>query len=156
MQLALSKEYIWRFGQKWLQTLFILVTRYHSFLRVMCLTTRWLNTFVNTWWWWWCFFCFFVLDDDSSPGKFCNTTLLPGALAWVYVDMLDNDPPLRSHSRKHQHRQCLHWKPRRENRKICLHVPCRQRKFLSHPGFVSLCLSSPFTGSYQILIESLP
>ena len=25
-------------------------------------------------------------------------------------------------SRQHQHRQSLHWKPRRENRKICLHV----------------------------------
>ena len=41
-------------------------------------------------------FCYFVFDDDASLNLYFNITA--------------NDPPLRSHSRKHQHRQCLRWK----------------------------------------------
>ena len=64
-------------------------------------------------------FCYFVFDDDASPGinLYFNITAKHSGL---HLDMINNDPPLRSQSRKHQHRQCLHWKPRRENRKICL------------------------------------
>ena len=86
------------------------------------------------WWWWWCFFCFcFGRWLHPWYDLYFSITAKHSGLD---LDMIDKDPPLRSHSRKHQHRQCLHWKPRRENRKICLHVPCRQRKFLSHPGFL--------------------
>ena len=45
-------------------------------------------------------FCYFVFDDDASPGinLYFNITAKHSGL---HLDMINNDPPLRSHSRKH-------------------------------------------------------